>query len=78
MAIFTMSISLMYEHRRSFHPLISSLTPFFKDLKFLSFYHTILSFSWGELLQDIFYIIWGSCEMCCFLNFFLSPFVICI
>ena len=73
MAIFTILILPIHEHGRSLH---------FWDFQFLSwvtwkYCHTDLSLVW-LYYPKIFYIICGYCERCCFPNFFLNLFMICI
>jgi hypothetical protein len=52
MAVFTMLILSIHDYGGSFHLLIWSSIPFFRDLKSCS---TGLSFAWLELQQDILY-----------------------
>ena len=65
MAIFTILILPIHEHRRSFHFLRSSSISFFRDL--------IHSLVWLESHQDI---VCDYFEGCPFPNFFLSPFIL--
>lgn len=67
-----MSILSIYEHWGSFHLLIPSSISFFKDSKFLSY----RSFTCLVRVTPR-YIIHGYCDHC-FLDFFLSLFIICV
>ena len=57
-----------YQHGRSFNLLRFSSVSFVRDLK------TDLSLVWLESQQDI--LLCDYCEGCCFLNFFLSQFIL--
>jgi hypothetical protein len=69
-----MLIPLIHEHGRSFHLLKSYLISFFRDLKFLSCRSLICLVSYTK----IFYFISDYCERCCFPNFFLRSFILCV
>jgi hypothetical protein len=75
MVIFNMLILMIHEYGSSFHLLIYFSISFLKDLKFLS--HKSFT-GLVRATPKIFYIICGSCEQCCFPDFFLNPFVVYI
>ena len=70
-----MLILPIQEHGRSFHFQISFPISFFKDLKLL-LYRSFTCLV--RIAPKIFCILCGYCKGCCFTDFFLSPFIVCI
>jgi hypothetical protein len=70
-----MLILTVHEHERYFHLLRSFSISFFQGFEVLviQIFHLL-----GQSYNKVFYSICAYCEGCCFTNFLLSLFVICI
>ena len=73
MAITTILILPIHDHGRCFH-LLRSLISFFRDLKFLSY----RSFTFLFRITPMYFVFFDYCEGCCFPNFILSLFKLCV